>query len=86
MAGVLGVTQYQLENEFYMLDIAKFAEMKRQQDAIDRIHLINIVNSRHLEENDYKEMMQSYRRQANIKPKKQKFDRSKFEQLRALDM
>ena len=84
MAGVIGVTQKQLEDEFYMVDIARMGEIKRKQDALSKLELINIVNFKTLEDADRRDMVRRYMREAEIKPKEAKFDRDKFEELRAL--
>lgn len=84
MAGVIGVTQKQLEDEFYMVDIARMGEIKRKQDALSKLELLNIINFKTLEDADRRDMVRRYMREAEIKPKEAKFDRDKFEELRAL--
>ncbi|PED33919.1 hypothetical protein CON13_01735 [Bacillus cereus] len=84
MAGVIGVTQKQLEDEFYMVDIARMGEIKRKQEALSKLELINIVNFKSLEDTERRDMVRRYMREAEIKPKEAKFDRDKFEELRAL--
>ncbi|WP_254704131.1 hypothetical protein [Bacillus thuringiensis] len=84
MAGVIGVTQKQLEDEFYMVDIVRMGEIKRKQDALSKLELINIVNFKTLEDADRRDMVRRYMREAEIKPKEAKFDRDKFEELRTL--
>ncbi|MGN4855128.1 hypothetical protein ACTFR4_27805 [Bacillus cereus group sp. MYBK181-1] len=84
MAGVIGVTQKQLEDEFYMVDIARMGEIKRKQEALSKLELINIINFKSLEDTERRDMVRRYMREAEIKPKEAKFDRDKFEELRAL--
>lgn len=84
MAGVIGVTQKQLEDEFYMVDIARMGEIKRKQDALSKLELLNIINFKTLEDTERRDMVRRYMREAEIKPKEAKFDRDKFEELRAL--
>lgn len=85
MAGVVGVTQKQILDEFYMLDLFEVAKNTRKQQALERLELINIVNSSKLEKNDYKELVRRYLDQAGIRRQvENKFDKGKMDELRAL--
>ncbi|WP_431819267.1 hypothetical protein LWL40_27485 (plasmid) [Bacillus thuringiensis] len=84
MAGVIGVTYHQIMHEFYWVDLPRLGEIKRKQQAIMKLEALNIIRSKDLEEKDYKEMVRRYMREAEIKEKTQKFNRDKFEELRAL--
>ncbi|WP_239423060.1 hypothetical protein [Bacillus amyloliquefaciens] len=82
----MGVTQHQIENEFYMVDIPKFVRAKTRQGAVRRIEDIRVLlatNSRASEDDEYKQFMNALIRAAGLRPEV-KFDREKFEQLRAL--
>ncbi|MFL1677591.1 hypothetical protein [Bacillus cereus] len=67
-----------------MVDIARMGEIKRKQEALSKLELINIVNFKSLEDTERRDMVRRYMREAEIKPKEAKFDRDKFEELRAL--
>lgn len=86
MAGVMGVTQRQVLHEYFWVDLARMAAIIRKQEALRKMELLNIINARNLEEKDYRELIRRYMKEAEFKEKSQKFDRSKFEELRALDM
>ncbi|WP_162014400.1 hypothetical protein [Bacillus mycoides] len=72
-------------HEHYWVDLPRLAQVKRKQQAIMKLELLNILRSKHLEEKDYKELVRRYMREAEIKEKEQKFNRDKFEELRALN-
>lgn len=84
MASVMGVTQRQIEEDYYLIDLAAYAERSRNRKAARKLDLITIVNSKHLEQKEYRELIRNWTREAGIKPKNEKFNRSKFEELRAL--
>lgn len=84
MAGVIGVTQMQIENEFYMVDLARMAEIVRKQDALRKLELYNIIHATRLEKEDLDELLRRYMDEAEIKRKEATFSRSKFEELRAI--
>jgi hypothetical protein len=84
MAGLIGVTQREIENDFYMVDLARMAEIKRKQQALQKLELLQIVHARQLEQKDYEELVRRYTNEAEIKRKEAKFNRSKFEELRAI--
>ncbi|MED3275397.1 hypothetical protein BK703_16875 [Bacillus thuringiensis serovar silo] len=84
MAGLIGCTQHQIMHEYYWVDLVRVAQIIRKQEAIKKIELLNIINSKNLEEKDYKEMIRRYMREAEIKEKTKKFDRDAFEELRSL--
>lgn len=84
MASVMGVTQRQIEEDYYLIDLAMYAEKSRNQKAAKKLDLLMIVNSKHLEQEDYRNLVRNWTREAGIKPKREKFNRSKFEELRAL--
>lgn len=84
MAGVMGVTQHQIMHEFYWVDLQRLGEIKRKQQAILKLEALNITRSKDLDEKEYRELVRRYMREAEIKEEAQKFNREKFEELRAL--
>ncbi|MCW1241937.1 hypothetical protein [Bacillus pretiosus] len=80
----MGVTQRQIEEDYYLIDLAMYAEKSRNQKAAKKLDLLTIVNSKHLEQEDYRNLIRNWTREAGIKPRRQKFSRSKFEELRAI--
>jgi hypothetical protein len=84
MAAVMGVTQRQIEEDFYLLDLAHYAEKSRNRKAAHKLDLLTIANAKNLEQDSYRDLVRSWTREAGIKPKREKFNRSKFEELRAL--
>ncbi|KAB7674984.1 MULTISPECIES: hypothetical protein [Bacillus] len=84
MASVMGVTQRQIEEDYYLIDLAAYAEKSRNRKAARKLDLLTIINARNLEQKEYRELIRTWTREAGIKPKTEKFNRSKFEELRAL--
>lgn len=84
MASVMGVTQRQIEEDFYLIDLAYYAERSRNRKAAHKLDLLTIANANNLEQDAYRDLVRSWTREAGIKPKREKFNRSKFEELRAL--
>lgn len=80
----MGVTQRQIEEDYYLIDLAMYAEKSRNQKAAKKLDLLTIANSKNLEQEDYRNLVRNWTREAGIKPKREKFNRSKFEELRAL--
>lgn len=84
MAGLIGVTQREIENDYYMIDLARMAEIRRKQQALQKLELLQIVHARQLERKDYEDLVRRYTNEAEIKREEPKFNRSKFEELRAI--
>ncbi len=80
----MGVTQYQIENEYYLIDLARYAERTRNHKAAHKLDLLTIVHAKNLDQKDYRDLVRTWTREAGIKPKREKFSRSKFEELRAI--
>jgi len=69
-----------------MVDIPKIVEAVRKRDIANRladIYMIIATNNRAIEEADYKTYISGLNKSLGIKAE-QKFDRDKFEELRAL--
>lgn len=82
---MLGVTQVELENGYYMVDLAELMKQKRKHNAIHRLEdafLLLSTNNRAMEEAEAKKYMRQMTEAVGIK-KSEKFDRSAMEQLRA---
>jgi hypothetical protein len=83
---VLGVSQTVLESEFYMVDLAKLLEAKRKHNAAGRLSdVITTIatNNRGMDDAEYKQFISGLNKELGIKPET-KFNRDKFEQLRAM--
>lgn len=83
---ILGVTQREIENDFYMVDIPKFIQSKTKQKALTRLEEIRLIlatNNRAVEDDVFDSLMRSLTKTAGIDTTME-FDRDKFEQLRML--
>jgi hypothetical protein len=80
---MLGVSQYEIENNYYMIDLTDIAEQHRRKNAVQRLEQLQLINSSHLEKDDYKELVSGLMRTADIKPKEEKFSRGKMDELHA---
>jgi hypothetical protein len=83
---LLNVPQTVLETSYYFVDIPKIIEAARKRDIANRladIYTIIATNNRSIEEADYKTYIGGLNKSLGIKTE-QKFDRDKFEELRAL--
>lgn len=86
MAVVLGVTQTELETGYYMVDLQKLLESKRKQDALQQLNSVFMsiaTNERTMDDVEYKKLINGLNKTIGIKTA-DKFDREKFEQLRAM--
>lgn len=69
-----------------MVDLPKIIEAVRKRDIANRlgdIYMIVATNNRSIEEADYKSYISGLNKSLGVKAE-QKFDRAKFEELRAL--
>jgi uncharacterized NAD-dependent epimerase/dehydratase family protein len=83
---ILGVSQKAIENEYYMIDLPALIERKTKYDAVNRLADLRFVlatNNRSMEDSEYKRYVNELTTRLGIKVS-DKFDRGKFEQLRAL--
>ncbi|WP_350303557.1 hypothetical protein [Bacillus pumilus] len=83
-AVLLGVTQRQIENDYYMVDIPTFLRAKTKSNAIDRLSMISLLvgsEGRVMEDREYQRLVKDLRKQAGYVDREE-FDREKFEQLR----
>jgi hypothetical protein len=83
---VLGVSQTVLESEYYMVDLTRLLEAKRKHDAFGRLNDVFTTlatNNRGMEDAEYKKFISGLNKEVGIKAEN-KFDRDKFEQLRAM--
>ncbi|MGK9388833.1 hypothetical protein [Bacillus sp. RK1064] len=81
---MLGVTQRQIENDYYMVDIPKILRSKTKASAIDRLSMISLLvgsEGRAMEDREYQRLVKDLRKQAGYVDREE-FDREKFEQLR----
>ena len=86
VAVILNVPQTVLETSYYMVDLPKIIESVRKRDIVKRLgdlQMILATNNRGMEEADYKSYITGLNKSLGIKAE-QKFDRAKFEELRAL--
>jgi hypothetical protein len=85
-AVMLDKTQVEIETGYYMVDLAKVIESKRKLEAADKLEQVRIAlstNNRSLEESDYKALVADLTKRVGFEPE-QKFNRDKFDQLRAM--
>jgi 5-bromo-4-chloroindolyl phosphate hydrolysis protein len=83
---MLDKTQVEIETGYYMVDLAKVIESKRRLEAADKLEQVRIAlstNNRSLEEADYKALVSDLTKRVGFEPE-QKFNRDKFDQLRAM--
>jgi Mg2+/Co2+ transporter CorC len=80
---MLNATQHDIEHNYYMIDIAEIAQQQRRKNAVNRLELLQLINSSQLEKEDYKELVNGLMRTAEIKPQEEKFSRSKMDALHA---
>jgi hypothetical protein len=86
VALMLGVSQHAIENEYYMIDLPRMLERKARIDAMKRLDDMRFnfaSNNRSLEDAEFKKYMNELTKRTGLKVN-EKFDRSKFEQLRAM--
>ena len=80
----MGVSQVELENGYYMVDLPAVLESKRKRDALkmlNEVYLILATNNRGIEEADYKSFIRRLNKDVGVK-EDQGFNRDKFEELR----
>ncbi|MCP9283042.1 hypothetical protein [Bacillus safensis] len=81
---MLGVTQRQIENDYYMVDIPKILRSQTKANAIDRLSMISLLvgtEGRAMDDREYQRLVKDLRKQAGYADREE-FDREKFEQLR----
>jgi hypothetical protein len=86
VAVLLGVTQTELENGYYMVDLPAIIESKRKNIAVNRfydIYTLLATNHRALESEESTSFIRGISKEIGVK-EPDNFDRSKFEELRAL--
>ena len=85
---MLGVSQIDIERNYYMVDLPELLVRKRKNDAMQRLTDLRVLiasNNRMIEDAEYKTLVNEFTKAVGIKPRNT-FDRNKFEQLRALTM
>lgn len=80
---LLGVTQKQIDTEFYMLDVFKAVERKVKLNAETRLLDVQVTNSRYMEKEDYKAFINRLTKAAGFGDKPEKFDRNAMDSLHA---
>jgi hypothetical protein len=83
---VLGVSQVALETGYYMVDLPALLKAKRKRDAIDRLNDLTTLlatANRGMEDAEYKKFIAGLNTEIGVK-QANKFDRAKFEELRAM--
>jgi polyhydroxyalkanoate synthesis regulator phasin len=81
----LGVTQRVVETEYYFVDLPAVIDEYRKQNARERLEALQVqaaANGR-LEKDEHKRFVAALTKQAGYKAN-DRFDRNKFEQLRAM--
>lgn len=83
---LLGVPQTVLETGYYMVDLPKIIEAKHKQvvgNRLNNIMMLTATNGRSIEESDYKAYINGLNKSLGVKAE-EKFNRDKFEELRAM--
>lgn len=86
-ASALDVSQYEIENEFYMVDIPQLIEEKikmKHRELYENFMILLATNNRSLEDNEFKKFMEDLSKPLMQQKQNSEFDREKFEQLRLL--
>ena len=85
---MLGVSQIALETEFFMVDLPRFISAKQRTEKERHLMTLNTLvaaNNRILDQVDYKKFVaQLTPETTRVEPSK--FDRDKFEELRAMTL
>jgi uncharacterized NAD-dependent epimerase/dehydratase family protein len=79
---LLGVSQVELENGYYFVDLPAVIESKRKHIAVDKFNAILALiatNNRGMEEEEYKRYINDLNKEIGVKTQS-KFDRSKFDE------
>lgn len=82
-AFILSVTPVQLETEFYMVDIPKLIQKKREKENTDRmiqLRLLIASNNRMMDDKDYSQFINVLSPENRL----EKFDRNAVERLRSM--
>ncbi|MCU9614075.1 hypothetical protein OEV98_10940 [Caldibacillus lycopersici] len=85
-ARVLGVTQKEIENEYYMVDLPDILKVKTKEQAarlFEQIMIRLATNQRFMPDDEYKQFVASIMPNEN-KAVENQFNREKFEELRML--
>lgn len=83
-AALLGVTQREVETEYYIVDIPEIVKVLRQREAVDRLFQLQASSFTHMEKDAKAALIKSLQREAGVKQESVKFDRAKMDQLHAL--
>lgn len=87
-AVLLDKTQIEVETGYYMIDLVKVIESKRKIEAAEKLEQMRMMlstNNRGVEDAEYKALISDLSKRVGVKAET-KFNREKFEQLRALSM
>jgi hypothetical protein len=85
-AVLLDKTQIEIETGYYMIDLVKVIEAKRKVEAAEKLEHMRMIlstNNRGVEDAEYKALISEFTKRIGVKTET-KFNRDKFEQLRAL--
>jgi hypothetical protein len=85
-AVILGKTQREIENEYYLVDLPDLIDAKNRIEAQQRLTSIQervAANGRQMADEDYNRYRSALLKDAGIKAPSG-FDRDKFEELRAM--
>lgn len=85
-SSILGVTQVDIETNFYMVDIPTLIEKKRLEQNLEKVTLLNLMiasNNRGMEDKEYREFIKPFVQNGSLLDMN-KFDRGKVEQLRSM--
>lgn len=83
---LLDKTQIEIETGYYMVDLVQIIETKRKIEAAEKLEHMRITlgtNNRGVEDAEYKALISDLTKRVGVKAET-KFNRDKFEQLRAM--
>jgi hypothetical protein len=86
-AFILGVSQFSIENEYYMVDLPVILEDKAKEKnsrMLEQVMILLATNGRHMEDKEYKEFINNLTKGSGLNEQSDQFDREKFEHLRML--
>jgi hypothetical protein len=85
-AVLLDKSQVEIETGYYMVDLAELIESKRKVEAAEKLERVRMTlgtNNRSMEDAEYKSLISDLTNRIGMK-QETKFNRDKFDQLRAM--
>lgn len=80
-------TQYEIENEYYFVDLPDLIEKKRKSEAMALLQKLRsdvAAGARSMGDEDYSKYSEELAKLAGLREEKQRFDREGFEQMKGI--